>query len=48
MSNFAPRGLIVEIVTRALAEDLGGSGDVTTLADPWVVEKLVDAHKADS
>jgi nicotinate-nucleotide pyrophosphorylase (carboxylating) len=32
MSNALPRNLIRDIVARALAEDLGGRGDITTLA----------------
>ncbi|NBB92399.1 MAG: carboxylating nicotinate-nucleotide diphosphorylase [Gammaproteobacteria bacterium] len=32
MNNALPRNLVAEIVARALAEDLGGRGDVTTLA----------------
>ncbi len=32
MMNTAPAGLVTDIVARTLAEDLGGRGDVTTLA----------------
>lgn len=32
MNNSLPRNLVAEIVARALGEDLGGRGDVTTLA----------------
>ena len=35
---------IDRIIRNALQEDIG-LGDVTTLADPSVVEKLIEGHK---